>query len=289
LKNIEFCSINFIDPAFFPSHVKWHLEGREEGKISRVFSLFARRIFSKEKKMKKLFIFFLLMAFVFAGAEDLLKKGDELVAKRETVDMIKKAISLYKQALKEGADKYEVYWRILRATYTFKHKKMKKKERIKLYEEAIKLGEEAIKLKPDRPEAHFWLGVLYGVYGEDRGVLKSLFLIKPIKREMQKVLQIDPTYDCGGVYRVLGRLYYKVPGFAGGSKKKSLEYLLKGKEICPQSLLGRIYLAETLIKLKRKSEAKKELEEALKMEAPPDEKPEEKEYKERIKKLLSKL
>jgi len=50
LKNIKFCSINFIDPAFFPSHVKWHLEGREEGKISRVFSLSIRRNFFQGEK-----------------------------------------------------------------------------------------------------------------------------------------------------------------------------------------------------------------------------------------------
>ncbi len=239
--------------------------------------------------MRKLLVFLIISGLVLAGAEELLKKGDELVAKRETVDMIKEAISLYKQALQQGADKYEVYWRILKASYTFSRKKMDKKERIRYYEEAIKYGEEAIKLKPNRPEAHFWLGVVYGVYGEDRGVLKSLFLIKPIKREMNRVLQIDPNYSCGGAYRVLGRLYYKVPGFAGGSKKKSLEYLLKAKEVCPRSLLGRLYLAETLIKLKRKDEARRELEEALALEPLPDEKPEEQLYKEQIRKLLSKL
>ncbi len=220
-------------------------------------------------------------------AQDALKKADELIAQRKDLQQITEALNLIEQEMK--AHPYEAGWRYLRAVYYFGKKCRDKDRKIALYKKAIKLGEELVKKYPDGVEAHFWLGVVYGVYGEARGVMKSLFLVKPIKKEMRRVLELNPKYDCGGAQRVLGRLYYKVPGLFGGSKTKSLNYLLESKKICPNSLLTRIYLAETLISKGKKAQAKAELEEALTLEPIPSEKPEEEEYKDQIRKLLEKL
>jgi len=238
--------------------------------------------------VRKILLPFLLLAMVWgASPQDPLKEADQLIEKRENLQQVAKAMDILKKEL--SVHPYEAGWRYLRATYYFGKKCRDKDKKIKAYQEGIKLGEDLVKKYPDRVEGHFWLGVLYGVYGEARGVMKSLFLIKPIKREMNAVLRLDPGYDCGGAQRVLGRLYYKVPGLFGGSKSKSLKYLLESKKICPHSLLTRIYLAETLISRKKKQQAKAELEEALNLEPIPSEKPEEEEYRTRIKELLSKL
>ncbi|GAF79240.1 unnamed protein product, partial [marine sediment metagenome] len=108
-----------------------------------------------------------------------------------------------------------------------------------------------------------------GKYGETKGVLKSLSLVKPIKKGMNKVIELDRSYEDGGADRVLGRVFFKVPGFAGGSKKKSLEHLLKSKELGPEDALTRVYLAETLLKHKQIDEAREELEYVLNMEDDP--------------------
>ncbi len=113
---------------------------------------------------------------------------------------------------------------------------------------------------PTRAEGHFWLGVNYGSYGEAKGVLKSLSLVGPIKAEMGAVLRIDPGYENGGANRVLGRVYYKLPGFVGGSNKKSLLNLLRSKELGPKDGLTRIYLAETYLALDEVEKAREELE-----------------------------
>ncbi len=220
-------------------------------------------------------------------AQDVLEKADQLIAQRKNLQQITEALDLLEQEM--GTHPYEAGWRYLRAAYYFGKKCKDKKRKINIYQKAIKLGENLVKKYPDKVEGHFWLGVVYGVYGEARGVMKSLFLVKPIKKEMRRVLELDPKYDCGGAQRVLGRLYYKVPGLFGGSKTKSLNYLLESKKICPNSLLTRIYLAETLISKGKKAQAKAELEEALNLEPIPSEKPEEEEYKNQIKGLLAKL
>ncbi len=60
-----------------------------------------------------------------------------------------------------------------------------------------------------------------------------------------------------------------VPSFAGGSKKKSLEHLLKSKELAPNDPLTRCYLADTLLSLKEEDKAREELEYVLSMESDP--------------------
>ena len=40
---------------------------------------------------------------------------------------------------------------------------------------------------------------------------------------MQQVIAIDPAYEHGGPYRVLGRMYFKLPRFAGGGINKSID------------------------------------------------------------------
>ena len=45
--------------------------------------------------------------------------------------------------------------------------------------------------------------MLYGVYGEAKGVLKSLSLVPSIKQEMQTCLEIDPSVEGYGPDRVL--------------------------------------------------------------------------------------
>ena len=62
-------------------------------------------------------------------------------------------------------------------------------------------------------------------------------------------------------------MFFKLPGFAGGDKKKSLEHLLKSKEYGPEDALTRIYLAETYLALKEKDKAKEELEYVMNMES----------------------
>ena len=86
---------------------------------------------------------------------------------------------------------------------------------------------------------------------------------------MNKVLALDPAYDDGGPDRVLGRVYHELPGFAGGSKKKSLEHLLRSKELGPRVGLTRIYLADTYLSLDDVEKAREELEFVLAMEPDP--------------------
>lgn len=240
------------------------------------------------KKIVLPFLAVLVLAFAAPAQETktLVAQGDDLYAQRGDLAKAKEALAKYQEALAAGEDAYGAYWRMARAEYWIGDHTPDKTEKKRIFEQGIYHGKRAVQLNPDKADGHFWLGVCYGVYGEAKGVLKSLSLVKPIKEAMQRVLEIDPAYDKGGADRVLGRVYYELPGFAGGSKKKSLEHLLKAMEYGPRVGLNLLYLADTYIALGEVDKAREYLETILTMEPEPDLIPETAEEREQARKKL---
>jgi tetratricopeptide (TPR) repeat protein len=219
-------------------------------------------------------------------AKSLTEQGDDLFEQRGDLDKAKEALAKYQDALIRDEDAYGLYWRMARVEYWIGDHTADKTQKKRIFEMGIYYAKKAVALGPDRPEGHYWLGVDYGVYGEAKGVLKSLSLVNPIKDEMNKVLAVDPAYDDGGADRVLGRLYYELPGLFGGSKQKSLEHLLKSVEMGPRVGLTRIYLADTYLAMKEVEKARQELEYVIAMEPDPKLIPETAEEKEMARERL---
>lgn len=203
-------------------------------------------------------------------ANPLIAQGDALYAERADFAKAKEARKKYEEALAAGEDAYEANWKLSRACYWIGDHTGAKDLKKTVLLAGVEYAKKAIELNPGKPDGHFWLGVCYGVYGEAKGILKSLALVKPIKEAMRRVLELDPAYDRGGADRVLGRVYHELPGFAGGSEKTSLEHLLKAVEYGPRVGLNLIYLADTYISLDRIEDARKALETVLTMEPLPD-------------------
>ena len=222
--------------------------------------------------MKAKGILVLLVALCFAYSlfgqipEELIAQGDALFNEMKDMSAAKEAEALYHKAIGQMDNRYEAFWRLSRILYYIGEHTEKKKEKKSIFAQGVYYAERPIDLEPEKPDGHYWHGVNNGKYGETRGVLKSLFLVKPIKRAMNKVIELDRSYEEGGPDRVLGRVYFKLPGFAGGSKEKSLEHLLKSKEYGPNDAVTRIYLAETYLELDEIDKARQELDYVLNLE-----------------------
>lgn len=130
------------------------------------------------------------------------------------------------------------------------------------FEQGVSYGEKGVSVNENSLEANFWLAVNYGSFGTERGIMKSLELIKPIKACIDRVLEIDEAYFYGGPWRVLGRLYHKAPGFpfSIGDTKKSLTCLQKALEFGPKFYLNHLFIAETYQSLRIKDKAVEHLE-----------------------------
>ncbi len=203
------------------------------------------------------------------SGEELILRGDELYLQMENLETALAAKEKYMEALSKEGDKYEVYWRLARILYFIGAHTEDKEEKKAIFSQGIYYAKKAVELNPEKPDGHYWFGVCNGVYGETRGVLKSLSLVKPIREAMEKVIEIDRSYEDGGADRVLGRMFFKLPGFVGGSKEKSLQHLLKSKELGPDDPLTRIYLADTYLALNKVDKAREELEYVLNMKPDP--------------------
>jgi len=215
----------------------------------------------------------MMMAFsglIFAQeAEDLIAKADEMFLELSDMATANEVLDMYRQALRKTEDKYQAYWRISRIHYFIGTHQEEKKARQATFAQGIYFGKKAIEAESDKPDGHYWLAVNNGKYGEAKGVMKSLSLVKPIKRSLNKVIELDRTYEDGGADRVLGRVFFKLPGIAGGSKDKSMEHLEKSKELGPDDPVTRVYLAETYLAKDKIEEARTELEYVLNMDSDP--------------------
>lgn len=234
--------------------------------------------------MKSLLSILLALTFCFGSlfAQTALEQADELYAKRsEKYDAatliadpanIDQAIELYKKAIdeSEGKQKAEATWKLIRAYY-FKgdYTTNVSDEKKKIYDVGKEIGEQAIKNYPDSPGVFLFTAIVWGVWGEEYGILKAARegVAGKIKEYCEKVLELDPKFDNAGGYRVLGRVYFKAPKIwpilRWPSNKKAIELLEKGLEITPDNIITKQFLAEALHKEDQKEKAVQLMEEAL--------------------------
>ncbi len=130
------------------------------------------------------------------------------------------------------------------------------------FEKGVEYGEKGIAVNAGSLEANFWLAVNYGSFGTEKGIMKSLQLIAPIKTCVERVMEVDESYFYGGPWRVLGRLYHKAPGFpfSIGDTKKAVECLEKALEFGPKFYLNHLFLAEVYLTTRDKQKAQEHLE-----------------------------
>ena len=159
------------------------------------------------------------------------------------------------------------------------------------FEYGVNYGEKGVAANEDSLESNFWLAVNYGSFGNGKGIMKSLELIKPIKKCLEKCLEIEEGYFYGGPYRVLGRLYHKAPGFpfSIGDNKKAIEYLEKAVEFGPKFFLNHIFIAEAYLTARDKQKAREHLEWIINAPLNKNHEREDEGYKIEAQRLLEKL
>lgn len=105
---------------------------------------------------------------------------------------------------------------------------------------------------PDLRETLFWLAVHWGKWALAYGKIQAARqgAATRIRDLASAVIEIDPAYEGGGGYRVLGRLHHQTPAipFITGwaSTQEALRNLRLAMEFEPTHFLNRLYLAEAL-------------------------------------------
>ena len=162
-------------------------------------------------------------------------------------------------------------------------------EKKRVLERGIEAGRLAMAAQPASAEGHFWMAANMGALADAHGLRQGIRYRNPIKTAIEAALKAQPSYLHGSPDRALGRWYYKVPGLFGGDLKKSETHLRAALTYKSDSVISLLFLAETLLELNRRSEARATLQAALDAPLDPDWLPEDTRFKAQARQLLSSM
>lgn len=197
-----------------------------------------------------------------------LAEADRLYFHRHQGRNLEDSITLLERQSQSAPDQPSVLWRLGRSLLRLGERQNAKTEKLAAYTRAERLLKKAVELAPRDPQAHYWLGLAMGRGGQVRGMLRSLFLVGPLRREMRTVLKLDPGN--GGAHHVLGEMLLEIPVVAGGDKRKGVEELELAARLEPDYSPHFTALAEAYIAAGQKAKAKAALEHIAAIRSPAD-------------------
>jgi tetratricopeptide (TPR) repeat protein len=225
-------------------------------------------------------------ARVAHGSQD---NPDELYRDRATLASATRAAAIWSARLTANPADFETAWKLARAQYWLGTNALPEPDRKGALEAGLAAARKAVAIDGTRPEGHFWSAANMGALAESFGLRQGIRYRGAIRASLESVLRIDPGFQQGSADRALGRWYYKVPRLFGGDHRKSEAHLRKALAYNQQSVITRLFLAETLLDLGRNAEAKKELEAAIAAPDDPEWAPEDRVFREQARRLLRKL
>jgi tetratricopeptide (TPR) repeat protein len=202
------------------------------------------------------------LAIVLIGAFGALAQDDVLAAADAAYDsgdkaQINESIAAL-EAIMDGNE--EATWRFARASYWVGVRTTDKAARKDIFEKSFTVVEKYFEEGSTNPATNYWYAVNAGQYGKLKGILKSLFLVSPMKEACNRVLKVDPGFEDGNAYTILGAIEYEVPG---GDIDKCIEYSKKALTYDPDNITPNLYLAKAYYKQDKLADAKGHLEHIL--------------------------
>jgi tetratricopeptide (TPR) repeat protein len=221
-------------------------------------------------------------------AADKVAEAEPLYDAREDMNRARAAVTALRQAHAVDYSNYEAAWKLSRAAFYVADQTDNDDERDDMFREGTEAGKAAVQLQPEKPDGHFWLGANYGGTAA-HSTLSNLSSFQDIKGQMEKVLQLDESYQGYSAYLGLGRLYLQAPRVLGGDAAKAVQYLEKGIKLNPNNTVMRFHLAEAYEATNRDADAKKQIETLMSITPDPKYAAEHKQAVDKGKKLLEKI
>lgn len=214
-----------------------------------------------------------------------LAEADKLFTERKDLAKLREAITLLTRARRESAKNYDVEWRLARYNYYLGRHSETEEEREKAFENGKDAAKTAIRLDSNRPDGHFWFGANLGELANQNPLTTGLKSVDEIRAAMNKVIELQPSYELASAYDVLGQLELGTR-MMGGSTERAVEYLEKGVALEKNNGELRVRLAEAYLATDKDAEAKKQLDYLLQMRPNPQYLPEYEQQVAKARKLL---
>lgn len=164
------------------------------------------------------------------------------------------------------------------------------------FDRVLETSEQVLAREPDSARTQLWAAVSWGLYGMSHSKLSSAThgVADKIRLHATHLIEIDPTYEHGAGYRLLGRLHTTVPRVPWVSmwvdKSTGVELLRKALDVSREDPRNLLFLAEALLDSgDSATEAAALLREATAREPRPDHLQEDAETLEQARTLLEDL
>lgn len=186
-----------------------------------------------------------------------LEQIDQLILTKDLAK-IQEAAALLEERLEKNPEDGETLWLLSKAYLYLGDRTADGK--LEVFEKGKEYADRAVEVLPNSPHAHYWQSALIGRIGQTRGILSSLFMVRPMKDALDRVLELDENY--APAHWVLSQLYHQAPGFplSIGSKKLALEHAQRAVALEPEDLEFQLQLAVALEYNGKKGEALELLE-----------------------------
>ena len=191
---------------------------------------------------------------------------------------ITKAINNFQYALKNTATETDAALYLLKSYY-FRGKYVHKDKEKQKYDfsKGKELGEKYVKKYPDSAPFQFWYLVNLGSWSEVYGIITAARegVAEIMKEHSEIIISLDPEYENGGGYFMLGAVHFKSPYIpfllSWPDNDDAIKYLTKALNIGEATPNQKIYLAQAMYKDGQKSQAIEMLKEVANMEPSVDE------------------
>jgi glycerate kinase len=193
---------------------------------------------------------------------------DRLYWNRHQGDNLARSVALLEARLKAEPKDAEALWRLGRSLVRVGERQSSKKDKLAAFARAQASAERAVELAPRDAEANFIVGLAMGRLGQTRGIMRSLFMVGPMKKRMRTVLELDPRH--AGAHHVLGEMLRQLPAFAGGSKAGAVRELEEAVRLEPAGTSHYPALAQAYVDAGRRDKAAETLQACVKISAPAD-------------------
>ena len=197
-----------------------------------------------------------------------------LLADPEVIDQ---AIASFEQAMKNESLEEEVGILLLKCFF-FKgeYALSSKKDKREAFLRGKNLGERLMLKYPRSAGIRYFYVTNIGSWAKTVNILKAARqgVADVIRDNAKEIIKIDPNYDNGGGYFLLGMVHLEAPKIPfilpWPSKKVAVANLRRSVTMDPASVYPRVMLAKALIETRRKEEAIAILEELVQRKPRPD-------------------
>lgn len=216
---------------------------------------------------------------------EIISRSESLFKERADVAKLRESVKVLAQGRDANNRNYEVEWKFAKFSYFLGKALTDEKESSAAFEKGKEAGQIASRIEANKPDGHFWYAANLGELARRSPITVGIKSVSEIQAAMNKVIEIEPGYQAASAYVALAQIELKTT-MTGGKAEKAAELLEKAFAIEKNNTNIRLQLAEAYLAMDKDAEARKQIDELLKMKPHPDYVPEYNEDVAKAKKLL---